>query len=168
MNFPNKTRKIDISKDQIIDYSKDNIFYNIILELFILFILLWIPYCICVFIKKCCCVSENCSNNMKILLFISILKIEYHLVHGDEYKKETLYRIGLSSIVDKLLSAKDETQVLGDNKGTIVPDYINKNGSEEDSTTSLGAIKYELDKLNSVTIPTITKVVDMVDINDVM
>ena len=238
MKFLNKTHKIDISKDEIVDYSKDNIFYILILVLFILLILLWIPYCICVCCKKCCCVSESCFNNLKLLLFISILisggiiiaciigytknsnilngifglgcsilKMEYHLVHGDEYTKETPYWIGLSSIVDKLLSTKDEIQEIGDKsdkildtlEGTnqlfdefntniknewtnkknkkisspipgndqIIPDYIKNYGSEEDSKKCLGAVKFELDALNSATIPTIKKIVDVVDIKSV-
>ena len=137
----------------------------------------------------------------------SILKMEYHLVHGDEYTKETPYWIGLSSIVDKLLSTKDEIQEIGDKsdkildtlEGTnqlfdefntniknewtdkknkkisspipgndqIIPDYIKNYGSEEDSKKCLGAVKFELDALNSATIPTIKKIVDVVDIKSV-
>ena len=133
--------------------------------------------------------------------------MEYHLVHGDEYTKETPYWIGLSSIVDKLLSTKDEIQDIGDKsdkildtlEGTnqlfdefntniknewtnkknkkisspipgndqIIPDYIKNYGSEEDSKKCLGAVKFELDALNSATIPTIKKIVDVVDIKSV-
>ena len=46
--------------------------------------------------------------------------MEYHLVHGDEYTKETPYWIGLSSIVDKLLSTKDEIQDIGDKSDKIL------------------------------------------------
>ena len=133
--------------------------------------------------------------------------MEYHLVHADEYTKETPYWIGLSSIVDKLLSTKDEIQDIGDKsdkildtlEGTnqlfdefntniknewtnkknkkisspipgndqIIPDYIKNYGSEEDSKKCLGAVKFELDALNSATIPTIKKIVDVVDIKSV-
>ena len=239
MNFLNKTRKIEIGKDEIISYSKDNIFYIILLVLFILLVLCWIPYIVCVFTKKCCCVSQSCSGNLKILLFVcilfsggviasciigytkntnvlngiyglgcSILKLENHLVQGDEYKKETPYWIGLSPIVNKLVSTKDEIQAVGDNStkvstaldGTnklfnifstdienewnakknieisspipndedkkITPDYIQKYGSMDDSSTRLGAIKAELDKFNELTIPQLTKIIEVVDINE--
>ena len=237
MKFANKSQNFDISKDQIIDYAKTNIIYIIALVLFVLLFVLWIPYIFCVCKKKCCCVSDSCSDNLRCFLFIaiilagavmiccfigysqntdilngiyglgcSILKMEQHLIYGDEYKKEKPYWIGLSDFMGKLLSTKEEIQKIGDNSknicnslnvtqilfnelktdlkeewqnkaptkitnpipdgGEITPNYLNNYGPDEDSSTGLGSMKTELSAFEDITISKLSKIVDVIDIND--
>ena len=154
MNFANNKKDFEIETDQVKDYAMDNAIYIFCFVLFILSIILWIPYMICVCTKKCCCVPESCSDNLKYFLissivvsgaamiccFIgysqntnilhgiyglgcSILKMEYHLVEGDEYRKDPLYWLGLGPIVEKLSNTTKEIQKIGDDSVNICQSF---------------------------------------------
>ena len=148
-------KNIEIGTDEIIDYSKDNGIYVISLVLFIILIILWIPYIICVCLKKCMCIPDSCAKNLKCCIFISvalsaavmiccfigyskngdivnviyglgcsILKIEQHVVNGDDYTNYKPYWIGLRNITDKLdYTEKDIKTIAG--KSDTIKDVLN-------------------------------------------
>ena len=149
-NLVKNGTKVEINKDEIINYGKDNGIYVISLVLFILLIILWIPYILCVCLKKCCCISESCGNHLKCCVFIavalsggvmvccfigyskngsivnsifglgcSILKIEQHVVNGDDYTKDKLYWIGLRNITNKLDETKTNIEKISDDSSQI-------------------------------------------------
>ena len=68
MKFANQSKDFEVGKDDIVGYSKDNSVYVIVIVLFVLLFVLWIPYIICVCTKRCCCVPESCSDNLRVNL----------------------------------------------------------------------------------------------------
>ena len=135
----NESGSFELGKSEILGYLKENIFFIVIAVLLGLLIVLWIPFIICVCTKRCCCVSESCSDNINVFLILtiiasggviicsiigytkntnilhgifglgcSILKMENHIVRGDEYTKVKPYWLGLTNIVDKLKLTEQE------------------------------------------------------------
>ena len=154
MKFANGSRKFDIETDEIVDYSKKNALYIVLIVLFVLLILFWIPYIICVCTRCCCCIPESCADNRNVFLVLAlilsvavmvctfigyskntnvlhgifgfgctILKIENHLVHGDEYTKDNLHWKGLTKIIDKLYLTNQDLEIVGDN-ATRINNYL--------------------------------------------
>ena len=142
----NGESNIDIGKDEVIKYAKDNGIYVLCLVLFILLVILWIPYSICVCLKKCMCIPDTCGDKLKCIVFLSviisgavmiccfigyskngdivnvvyglgcsILKIEQHVVNGDDYTAEKPYWIGLNSVIEKLDDTEKDIQTISDN-----------------------------------------------------
>ena len=169
MNFANNS-KFEVGEDDIIGYSKDNSIYVIIIVLFILLIVLWIPYTFCICRKCCCCIPERCSDNLRIFLFIaiflsaaiiiccfigysqntdilhgifglgcSILKMENHLINGDEYTIEKPYWIGLSNVLTTLISTKEKLEEIGN-------DYENINNTLEQTKYSFDDFENDLEE----------------------
>ena len=76
----------------------------------------------------CCFIGYDQNTDILHGIFglgCSVLKIENHLVHGDEYTKEIPYWIGLTPIVDKFLSTKVQLQKISDNSHSIETKKIN-------------------------------------------
>ena len=70
----------------------------------------------------CCFIGYDQNTDILHGIFglgCSVLKIENHLVHGDEYTKEIPYWIGLTPIVDKFLSTEVQLQNISDNSHSI-------------------------------------------------
>ena len=144
LKIVNGSQSFSIGKDEIIGYSKENIFFIVIIVFLALLILLWIPFIICVSTKRCCCVSESCSDNLNTFLIMalflsvgvmicsfigyskntnvlngifglgcSVLKIENHIVKGDDYNLTKPYWVGLTFIIEKLsLTEKEISKVI--------------------------------------------------------
>ena len=103
-------------------------------------------------ISICCFIGY--SQNTDILqgifgLGCSILKIEYHLAEGDEYKEVHPYWIGIVKIVDKLSSTIEQLQNISDNYNGINLIFGETKANFSNFKTS---IKNEWDNRNTETI----------------
>lgn len=144
LNYTNINLGPDEIKNYVIDYVKESSKYIISLVIFALFLILWVPYCLCICCKCClfcpdCCLKcpnvfifcgialcalilINCfigySENNSLVNGIygfgcSFLKIEQHLIKGDEYTKEPPYWMGINGIISKLRETGKNISSLG-------------------------------------------------------
>ena len=149
-DFITNSSNANIGQDELKDYFSHSGGYIFILILFILLVILWIPYIICVCAKCCFLVPQCCVGSPKILVFCclalcafalincfigysengnivdgvygigcSILKVEQHLLEGDEYTSKKPYWIGLTTILDKLQGISDNITSLSEKTETI-------------------------------------------------
>jgi hypothetical protein len=131
-------------KNYVIDYVKESPKYIISLVVFFLFLILWVPYCLCICCKCCLCCPDCCLKCPNVFIFCgialcalilincfigysennslvngiygigcSVLKIEQHLIKGDEYTKEPPYWMGTNGIISKLSETGKNISSLG-------------------------------------------------------
>ena len=134
----------NIGIDQVKEYFSNSTKYIILLIAFIIFTILWTPYCFCVCCKCCLCCPDCCLKCPKIFTFsgivlcalvlvncfigysengsivngvyglgCSFLKIEQHLIKGDEFTKDKPYWIGINPIISKLKETSYNISTLG-------------------------------------------------------
>ena len=130
--------------DQVKEYFSNNPKYILLLIAFIIFSLLWTPYCFCVCCKCCLCCPNCCLKCPKLFIFsgialcafvlvncfigysengsivngvyglgCSFLKIEQHLIKGDEFTKDKPYWVGINTIISKLNETSYNISTLG-------------------------------------------------------
>jgi hypothetical protein len=131
-------------KNYVIDYVKESPKYIMGIVIFVLFSILWVPYCLCICCKCCLCCPDCCLKCPNVFIFCgialcalilincfigysennslvngiygigcSVLKIEQHLIKGDEYTKEPPYWMGINGIISKLSETGKNISSLG-------------------------------------------------------
>ena len=134
----------NIGIDQVKEYFSNSTKYIILLIAFIIFTILWTPYCFCVCCRCCLCCPDCCLKCPKLFTFsgivlcalvlvncfigysengsivngvyglgCSFLKIEQHLIKGDEFTKDKPYWIGINTIISKLKETSYNISTLG-------------------------------------------------------
>ena len=134
----------NIGIDQVKEYFSNSTKYIILLIAFIIFTILWTPYCFCVCCRCCLCCPDCCLKCPKLFTFsgivlcalvlvncfigysengsivngvyglgCSFLKIEQHLIKGDEFTKDKPYWIGINPIISKLKETSYNISTLG-------------------------------------------------------
>lgn len=138
------TTKIEnLGKDQVKEYFSNSPSYIFALVLFILFLILWLPYCLCICCKCCLFFPQGCLKCPKIYMIIGIalcalilvncfigysenssivngiyglgcsfLKIEQHLIKGDDNRVKKPYWVGINGILSLLKETSNNITAL--------------------------------------------------------
>ena len=67
------SKKQDIGTDEIKKYFSESPLYIFVLIVFILLVLLWIPYTLCIWCKCCACIPVSCLKRPKLFVSVCLL-----------------------------------------------------------------------------------------------